>query len=240
MKPDRQWPFFRKAANSNSPKSELQSQAESPSAKWYRRINDLPLRNFIDATINGNLSALIISGYPTEQQLAEACQEIQFQFHDALGNEAYKQYVNQLRAITDLRVTYNQIQICVKQLCDILEGGVKTSEIEDIEKYYQYELNRLLKVNFVFDKNNRDAYLQTLNRCLNRSKGIKIDLDIKVQNFEAIEKAHETAEPIDGSYFQAMLITLSDAAGYHLSDGITVLEFCERIKRLNSKKTKPR
>lgn len=206
----------------------------------YRRISDLPLRNFIDVTINGNLSALIISGFPAEQELIEARQEIEFQFHDALGNEAYKQYVNQLRTITDLKVTYNQIQICVKQLCDILEGGVVTPEIEDMEKYYQYELNKLLKVNFVFDRTDRERYLQTLNRCVNRSKGIKIDLDIKLQNFEALEKAHETAEPIDGSYFQAMLITLSDAAGYHLSDGITVLEFCERIKRLNSKKNKPR
>jgi hypothetical protein len=35
------------------------------------------------------------------------------------------------------------------------------------------------------------------------------------------------------AYFESILITLSDHAGYHIKDDITVYEFGERIRRLN-------
>jgi len=93
-------------------------------------------------------------------------------------------------------------------------------------------LNKLLHTNIVFDVNNAEQYDGNLLRCLNRSKSIKINIDLKKI---ALSKLEEKYNSKDGKatreYYMGILISLSDEAGYHLQEDITVWEFCERIRR---------
>jgi hypothetical protein len=98
-------------------------------------------------------------------------------------------------------------------------------------------LNKLLTTNFKFDHTKPVLYFNELTRCINRSKGIKIDLDLKLKQFEVIQiqrKEQGDGKKPTREYYQAILITLSDHAKYQIQDSITVYEFSERMRRFDA------
>lgn len=175
----------------------------------------------------------MISGYPTPEQLTEAWSKITQEQADAIGDHEYKLYLKLFREINLTNATIEQIKICVTQLEVVLVLPDALPEKAMYRDFYSKEVNGLLLTQFFFDFNNIETYRKNLQRCLNRSKGIKLELDMVMARYDAIKQKYESGKKPDETYYDAILITLSDAAGYHLTDGITVFEFCERIKRLN-------
>lgn len=111
------------------------------------------------------------------------------------------------------------------------------------EVYYPdfaQQLNQLLKTNFPFDPENPEQYQGFLKNCLNRSKGLKIDFDLKTIRFQAIKEKMNSrgGEKVTRQYFQSILITISDFVQYPVTDNITVFEYCDRIRRLNEYREK--
>lgn len=198
----------------------MPTDTDQPSGKWYQHITELPLRNFIDCIVNGNYHALVIAGNPSEHELLLAWSNIQQEYADVMGNHEHRFYITLFKEVTLLKVTYQTIHY----LIDIL----KLVYYEP----YTIELNKLLRTTFKFDHTDAKKYHDTLNRCYNRSKGIKIDLELKLVQFKAIEKKNqETGTKPTKEYFQSILITLSDHAKYPVTDSITVYEYGERVCR---------
>ena len=200
-------------------------QTTTPSAKWYRHITELPLNKFIDCKVDDNLYALVITGQPAIEDLKAAWASILQEEADQSGDHEHQMYVSLYRDVKILETTLFQIHWLVGQLKEV---------------YYvelAKRLNKLLLTNFKFDYTNPEQYFKELSRCMNRSKGIKIDLDLKLQQFEAIHKSRQ--EQGEGKkptreYYQAILITLSDHVKYPVSDLITVYEFCDRMRRCSA------
>jgi hypothetical protein len=233
------WPFGEKETNSSSLKQDLPLPQGDQSAKYYQSISNLPLNRYKDCLLNENLSALIISGQPTGQQLTEAWGKISQEYADAMGDHEYKLYLKLFKDVHLINATIEQVKICVTQLEVVLVLPDSIPEKAMYRDFYSKEVNGLLLTQFFFDFNNIETYRKNLQRCLNRSKGIKLELDMVMARYEAIKQKYEEGKKPDETYFDAILITLSDAAGYHLTDGITVFEFCERIKRLNDAAKRP-
>jgi len=231
----RRWFYGRKGLNTSSPKSEANSLPGSPSAKLYRHIVDLPLSRFKECDIRGNLAALVISGYPDPSELEKAWFEIQCEYQDARGDAEYKAYLIFRKEVQLLKITLRQIHICIKQLSDILQIGNIDPGIVELKDSWTKELNKHLHTTFVFDFDQPDAFVHDLQRCFNRSKGEKIYLDLKEARLEALEQKFGEKKKADDAYYESLLISLSDAAGYQLKDDITVFQFCERITRLIQK-----
>lgn len=205
------------------------------SYRYYNSISTLPLRNYKDALIRNNLSALVIEGFPPEDKLQAAWQEIQEQYAEAVGDGMQREYLRKLRDVTNLNVDYTMVQIAVQQLSIIIPYHFRDPADPDFKhafEFYRTDLNRLVNAKFTF--NNPATYEQELQRCLNRAKGIKIELDLQGLNFEAFREKMEKEKAPDDRYFDSILISLSDVAGYHLNDQITVFEFCERLNRAKS------
>lgn len=193
-----------------------------PSGKWYHHITELPLHNFIECTVNGNYHALVISGHPTEHELLLAWSNIQQEYADAMGDHEHRLYITLYKEVTLLKVTLQTIHYLIEILQEVF-----------FEPYTAL-LNNLLRTDFKFDHTDKHKYHEILRRCFNRSKGIKIDLELKLAQFQAIEKKNrETGKKPTREYFQSVLITISDHAKYQLQDSITVYEFCDRIRRFN-------
>lgn len=192
------------------------------SAKWYQHITQLPLNRFIDIMVDDNYAALVITGYPSEQDLLAAWLQIQGEYADAIGDNEHRMYISLFKEVTLLNVTLKTINYLV----------------EILEKVYYSEfvknLNKLLNTTFQLDPADPVKYKATLKNFLMRSKAIKINLDMKEMQLKALqEKNQEPGKKATREYFQSILITLSDHATYQIHDSITVFEFCDRIKRFN-------
>lgn len=172
--------------------------------------------------VDKNLSALIISGFPNEVELAAAWSSIVSQYTDAIGTNEHRLYTNLTKEIAVNTLTYNLITRTV----DVLR--------KQHHKKLCNELNRILSTTFKFDPLDVERYNKELDRCINRSKSLKISTDLLQIKIAELEKKFtgKTDKPTF-QYYQKTLITLSDYAKYPIQDSITVFEFCERIKRLN-------
>ncbi|HUR65466.1 MAG TPA: hypothetical protein VMZ03_03880 [Chitinophagaceae bacterium] len=201
----------------------------TPSSKWYLHITDLPLRNFIDVSVDGNLAALTISGFPAQEDLLAAWQNIQVEYADAIGNHGHRMHSILYRDMSVLDTNIKSIECLV----DVMQKVVSPS-LQDIINEYGKRLNRLLLTQYKFDLKDQENYHANLKRCLMRKSGLKIDLDLKKIQYEALTKgADHPVFKLSREYFQNILITLSDYVKYAVQDNITVYEFCDRIRRFN-------
>jgi hypothetical protein len=172
--------------------------------------------------VDDNLYALVICGKPEDDELLAAWLQIQGEYADAIGDSEHRMYVSLFKEITILGTNLQLIEYAV----------------EILEKLYSKEfadrLNKLLNTSFQFDPADPVKYKATLKNCLMRSRSIKINLDLKRIQMEAIqEKMKEPGKKPSREYFQSILITLSNHVKYQLQDNITVYEYCNRLQRFN-------
>lgn len=196
--------------------------AATPSSSLYRSISELPLAAFRICIVHGDLSALVISGDPTEDEISKAWDDIRQQYADAIGDHDHRLATSLYKDIAILKYRYKSVILLV----DLLQDAYM-KELAD-------ELNDLLATTFPFDPHDTDQYLNDLQRCVKRTKAILLELEVKEQQYKNITAANgkKGSRPTD-EYFLAILITLSDHAKYQVNESITVFEFCERLKRYN-------
>lgn len=205
---------------------------ETVEVKYHQTIYDLPLSKFIDCIVDGNLSALIIHGLPTIEQLSEAWQNILSEYSENVGTQEYRLYVQMYKEVSILSITLNQIRILAHRGGEGIPAGIlRMVYDEGLCK----ELNGLLKTGLHFDWNNQDDYHKNLDKCINRSGSIKIKYDLLNIRFKAIEEKNKgkAGVKMDRQYFISILVTLSDHAKYRIEESITMGEYCERVKRFS-------
>jgi hypothetical protein len=185
----------------------------------------------VEVLCDQNLQALVLEGQPTGKQLMKSWETIITEYTEALGSSEHKYYIQILREVSRLKITLYQIDELVRVL-----RGTYAKQFADM-------LNKLLMTKFEFDPT-KDDYDKNLDRCLRRSGGIKLSLHLKQIQLEQAEKklgAKGNSKP-DRLYFDNALITLSDHAGFHLTDQIYTSEFCTRLNRytkfIDSQKSK--
>jgi uncharacterized small protein (DUF1192 family) len=219
----KRWPFIKKQTNTASLQPVQPLQEATPLLSLYRSITELPLRNYIDGTVNGNLSAIIKHGVCTNEiTLFSAWEDIKNQYAEIVGDESFKLYLSLLRQINKLSLLIDQIALCVEMLRLVYTDR------------FANELRNLLNVKFRFDVTDPEGYEKDLKSCISRSKGFKLQMDLKLAQYEAISKKEKGGQLADHAYYQSLLICISDHVGYPVLDSITVFEFATRIKRLNA------
>lgn len=228
--------FGKKETNTSSSGHLKHSAKDTPSSRYYRSIKDLPLYRYVDCKVNGNRSALIIAGEPSKQQLAEAWYDIEYEYADAQKNAEYINYLNLQKETTLLEGDYHKIQMCAQMLEAVYGIYFNRSHpnYEDAKKSFDFfskEISVLTDSNYDF--NDQSNYHKNIKRCINRSKGTKIQWDIKLQQLAIVQRKFAEDKPVDEEYYASLLISISDHCGYQLTDRITVLEFCNRLKRLS-------
>lgn len=214
--------FGRKAANINSEKAQ-EAATSSNISSLYESIYDLPFSNFISCIADNNLAALIKTGFPPIEALQVAWASIYEQYSDAIADNEAKLYLSLYKEITRLQIAIEEIN----KLVDVLKNFFVPQFIT--------RLNKILNTAFVFDVKNPEDYDNKLQRCLNRSKGFLINLEIKKSEFEAIKNKNEGKEKVNlREYFSSMLNILSKHNAYRInSSEITVFDYIDLLKSLN-------
>lgn len=191
-------------------------------AKIYDSITDLLLSKFIDCLVNDNLYALVITGDPVKEDLQTAWNDIIIQYNDALGDAETKMYVTLLKDVMDLKADIRKIEMCLTVL-----------RFPYYDEFFTKELNILTASKFSFDISNKEQYFEELDRCERITNGRRLRLKLKEAAFQAIKEKEEVAKKPSKEYFLSTLITLSDFAGYNITEEqITVYVYCERMRRL--------
>lgn len=195
---------------------------DSSLLKLYRSISELPLCRFIDCAVDNNLYALVITGKPDENELLALWDKIKIEYADAMKDNEYKLYTNLRNELSRLEITYSQLQKAIEEL-----RKTYCSQFAD-------KVNIWLRTSFKFDTRFPDDYENDLKRANNRSKGIKLEVDLKKLNIAGLEKKFADKEgKATRESFMNILFSLSDHVKYQLTENITVYEFCERVHRLN-------
>ncbi|HEY4112187.1 hypothetical protein [Puia sp.] len=220
-KKGRQLRYIKSKANGTTSTPLPPSDKAFLSRRLFRHINELPLYIFIDCLIDRRLSGLVISGVFTEEELAAAWFILVDQYNAAMGDTDGRLYLSLYKTIV-LK------EIDIKMIHDIV-GVLNIVYDADLAQ----KLNSLIGASFKFNPLDVEGYKKMLQRCLNRSKGLQLDLDRRRLEFDTL-KAKNQGEKIEPTreYFQTVLINLSDYAKYPVDDKITTFEYCERIRRL--------
>lgn len=218
----KQLPSTEKGSNSDTASTIKQSPTECSSLKLFRSIDDLPLSRFIDLVVDDNLFALVISGTPTERDLLTAFDQVQREYAEVMKDGEFDLLNKTMREINRLNLLYEQIL----ELVGVLRRYYNEKLARLLTKYLGYNLNLNPKLTEDYDK--------ALDRAINRSKSILIDIKLKSSQLEAMQEKQqtETTKPTR-RHFQGVLIALSNHVGFSITDNITVFEYCNRVHQLN-------
>lgn len=192
---------------------------ESQTVSLYQSITELPLSNFITCLVDNNLLALCKNGViPKQEQLNDVWIDILQEYTDAIGNNESKMSLSIYKELIVLDSKLKIVHACIA----VLEG--------DYEESIATMLNEICRTNYNFQG---ETKIKELKSCLNRSKSIKIAFDLKMMQFEGLREKINNDEKPTRKHFTSVLIFLSNHAKYNISDSITVLEYCERLKQYN-------
>ena len=201
--------------------------------KYYQSIHDLPLNKFIDCMVDGNLSALIISGFPQPELLAEAWDNILGEYSEAIGSQEHRMIFQLWKEVAVIKISVDQIRILAARGNDQGEdkGILRMAYVKTLAD----ELNNILGTTCTFNWDDQKTYNDELDKCVNRGKALLMQYNLKSLQFAALQKQAEgdkTAK-IDRQYFTSILITLSDHVKYRIEETIKMSEYCERVKKFS-------
>lgn len=218
----KRWPFIKKRSTTSTATTTLPSLKDIPSPKWYRSITELPLSCFIRVVVDENLHAIVISGNPDDMDLLHTWGDIQMQYADAMKDNEHKLMISLSREVQKLSITIDQIHIALDNL--------KHRYVKE----FADRVNKWLQSSFKFDYHIPGDYDNDIERAYRRTKGLKLDLDLKLMAYDAMKtKFASSDKKFTREYFQGILITLSDHVKFPVTDSITVFEYCDRVRRLN-------
>jgi hypothetical protein len=181
----------------------------------------MPLSKFIDCDVDGDLSALVIEGDPTEEEILTAWLSVKTQYADITGNQEYTMYKYACRDVNVLQISLVEVETLVSIMRKVYSPMVAD------------RLNKILRSRFKFNHEEPEEYINDLEGCITRTGSIKIQIDLKRAVMNAMEGKQGKGEKPTREYYHRILISLSDHAGYDLTDKISVFDFCERVKRFN-------
>jgi len=196
-----------------------------PTPSLYLSINELPLSSFIICYIDHNLSVLIKSGTPTQEELESTWDKIYEEYVYAVGDNENKLYLKLYKELCELATKIHLI----RRLVEILQE-YRVKVFEDI-------LNKELGSNFKFDPFKPEEYDKLLQKCYNKSKGLVIRYDLNDIQFKAVEKGQkkkDKGQKPTKEYFSGILNALSSIHKYRIiASQITTFEYIDLIRLTN-------
>jgi hypothetical protein len=177
----------------------------------YESIHTLPFHVFRKVIVTGDVSLV---GEEKWEELLE-------QYADAIGETKRDGYLS-----TQRELLYFKIQ---RYLVDTL--------VEQLSKYYvpkwARQLNKLTRSNFKFNPHHQEEYYSLLERCLQRSKSIDIQIALAEEKLRELEKKNEgkNLAPTE-EYFEKVLLNLHEWSNWQFDNSeISTFQYCELVRR---------
>jgi hypothetical protein len=206
----------------NQPREVL---ASSQPVAYYLSCNQLPLDRFIRVMIDGDLSALIISGKPTDGQLAEAWANMYIEYLE-LNKSNDTAYINNIER--DISLLADELNRVSDALVFLYSPAI-THIDQDVLQSFSKTLSKYgYKIDFSVDSK---TYLKQLKVIENRKSSRELEYTRKMAEYNEYMKDKENMT-IDRSYFNRMLNRLGKHYNCFIEDSkITVARFVDMIQQ---------
>lgn len=173
----------------------------------------LPLSCFIKCLCEEDLTALIISGTFSEQQLQAKWFDIYSEFIELSDTPDSKILLRIIREIILSKTRILKVQMIVRYL------------VVQWDEELISEL-RLMNFRYKYDPNNPLQYSKDLKLVLSRIKNWEIDLKLKEAEYDAYQKK-STGEKPERIYFLQSIVRMSQFYKYRINpEEVTTVEFC--------------
>lgn len=180
------------------------------------------MRLFIKCQLKKDLTYLIISGKPTDEQLSISWSDICQAFSEAIGDTKTTMRLFLYKEMALIAITMTEIQLLISALR------------KRYTPYFHQQLDLLCECSLSLAECQAysSAYHNCLDRYEKRSKSLAREMKLKQIAYEAMGQGSEGPEPTQ-AYYDCVFITLTDFAKVNITDEISAFTYCERVRRLN-------
>jgi len=211
------WPFTKKDLITNTSEPTSLSPKTTLSETLYHTISDLPLDRFVTCVCDGDLSALIITGAPTEIELQAAWETIYEQYIDALKDKDQMYILKLTKQINALEFDIKLIQLCIKRL-----------SVEHSPEVLS-QLKKVISVPGKFNPEDAEQYAKDLSVAITRSKSLILDIENKKGELSRITPKN-ASEKMDRGSFDGLIVKISKYMHFRVDKKqTTVSEFVQMV-----------
>lgn len=201
------------------PKAPASSRCE-----LYRTCSQLLMDKFIVCFVDNDLTPLIISGTPTEQELADAWRNIKEEYTELVRSEE-QQHSNDLNAeIIVIQNRIFRINMCVEALKYVYTSDL----VEELREQH---------MPFEYNPDFPDQYYTDLQKTIERTNGLHLKLKLKQDELqEWYEQNTKNKTEVSREQFDTVLAALTEANGFLVDESkITVTQYARMINRYHAK-----
>lgn len=218
-----------------SKQKNIPNTAVRKSCELYHGIEDLPLSRFIDAFVDGNLFALVKSGNAMDADIEELNifwrDIILYEYIKRIAPNEYQLKNSIEREILNLELKLTELNSLTGIGGDYPIGILRNIYTKDLEN----RLSKLLHYKTELNPKNIIDYFEKLDKAFRMGNGMRLRLNLKRSELLAMlnKKGDGLNSKSGREYFTAIIVNLSDFAGYRLTESdITLSEYLFRIEKL--------
>jgi len=213
---------FRRADLSFVPSPDQSHQQPGPSSspnKIANNCTDANMDQFIKCICENDLNALVISGTPSPEEIAEAWTNIFYEYCDLVEATEAK-YRSRL---------FSEIQILTKKL-ELAQGWLKILEIQ----FFPELVIALQKIGFEYEFNPNDKHQFADDIASLKSEIFPLNLQLKVkkEEYRYLMKNQSTSENISKEFFLKLIFNINryTKANPPISLNSSILDYCIALK----------
>lgn len=201
----------------------------------------MPLKKYKRVVIEKDMRAMYVEEVervPDEKlkEIIEALQEVQGDFADAVGDFMYAAYIREKKNLMVEQTAYATLLFAMDQVAFLVPMYYTTTDEAGQQRLKvlidNYAAHIHAALFFYPDFMELEKLEKHIKRCENRSKSHIIKISLLKESIAVMEaKLHKEGGALDPDSFDSNLISLSDIAGYRLTDDISLYEYGKRIFR---------
>ena len=186
----------------------------------FMTYQDIKLTTYLEVMNSGDLTKIVISGYPTVEAMEVAWEDIIKQAGKATGSGTFNKYYMHLKNYSRLIAEYNFIRSRLLQLMFVID----TNYIAELKKF---------KYNINVGGTSYD-YSESINKALRKSDNIISKIQLEKSQLESITANSNYV----ASSAEELLARVSVSLGFSIDSDITLARYNEYIKVIKARQSK--
>lgn len=184
-------------------------------------IKHITVRQFIQVVVHNDYTSLILAGEPSDEQKAEALENIMFQYHDVIMDDKTEVYIKTVTNIHELQIKMNRVNMNIEALTFVLDPGI----IEELKADgYNYQFTE-------------ETYLKDIQRIQTALKRDKIAMQKAKNRLSELQGGSKGKKPTEDDIL-SNLAELRKFENYQseplkLAEELTVYGYAQAMKRYN-------
>lgn len=185
--------------------------------KTYYQYSNIKLRTYVEIAQTGNLNLLVISGYPTEQELLDKWENLVKDNAKANNDNSYSAYENNLKRYGKLIADYELVRLSLMKLILVVD-----------DECLLYLKERGFKINTT----TASGYAESIDAALKRSGSYLTKIKMKLNEMNESRVEADKSQP---KTIEEILGALSASLNFEITGDITLARFNEYKKIVKKK-----